>query len=217
MSKQGVCYVFGAGEYKENPSIKPGPKDLVIAADGGYLYTERHGISVDLILGDFDSLPEPPKSNREMIVLPREKDDTDMLAALQEGWRRGYRSFYIYGGTGGRLDHTLANVQCLASLAIWGGCGFLYDQNVVITAIHNSSILFPAHSKGTISVFSHSEHAHGVYERGLKYPLDNATLKNSYPLGISNEFVGVPSSISVKAGTLIIVFSKNIIDTHQCK
>lgn len=40
-----------------------------------------------------------------------------MVAALREGWRRGFRIFRIYGSTGGRLDHPLANIQCIAALA----------------------------------------------------------------------------------------------------
>lgn len=133
-----------------------------------------------------------------------------MIAALREGWRRGFRIFHIYGGTGGRIDHTLANIQCIANLARCGGRGYLFDRDVVITAIYNGSIAFPALSKGTVSVFCHSETATGVFERGLKYPLANATLRNTHPLGISNEFKGLPSSISVQSGTLVSIYPKNI-------
>ena len=41
-----------------------------------------------------------------VIQLLREKNDTDMAAALREAWQRGYRIFHIYGG---RFDHTLAD------------------------------------------------------------------------------------------------------------
>ncbi|HCC34518.1 MAG TPA: thiamine diphosphokinase [Ruminococcaceae bacterium] len=128
-----------------------------------------------------------------------------MVAAIREGWRRGFRCFHIYGGTGGRLDHTLANIQCLADIAQRGGRGFLFDSDTVITAITNSSIRFPASAKGMVSVLCHSETAVDVNENGLKYSLVNATLSNSYPLGVSNEFTGVPSEISVEKGTLIIM------------
>jgi thiamine pyrophosphokinase len=210
MKEKTDCYIFGAGEHY-NPPPSPSPPDFVIAADGGYAYLERSGIVPNLVVGDFDSLPAPPPgSANTIIVLPQEKDDTDMVAALREGWNRGFRIFHIYGGTGGRLDHTLANIQCVADLACRGGRGYLHDRDTVITAIRNTSIAFPANTHGTVSVFSHSEVSTGVYERGLKYPLTDATLRNTYPIGVSNEFTGAPSSISVVTGTLIITFPKNI-------
>lgn len=63
-------------------------------------------------------------------------------------------------------------------------------------------------SNGYISVFSHSSVSVGVNEKGLKYALSDARLSNSYPLGVSNEFTGERSLISVKDGTLIIIYSK---------
>lgn len=208
MKTQQICHLFGAGEYHDPPPA-PESGDFIIAADGGLLHCQRYNIIPDLVVGDFDSLAEPPTGNQETIVLPQEKDDTDMVAALREGWQRGFRIFHLYGGTGGRLDHTLANIQCIADLAIRGGRGYLFEKDTTITAIHNNQINFPASSKGMVSAFSHSETAVGVYESGLKYPLTNATLKNTYPLGISNEFTGIASRISVQTGTLIVIYPKN--------
>ncbi len=218
MSNLPVCYIFGAGEHYDPPPV-PASGDLVIAADGGLTYLEQHGLAPDLVVGDFDSLKKIPQSGVKTIVLPKEKDDTDMVAALREGQNRGFRVFHIYGGTGGRLDHTLANIQCIADLAQKGFKGYLFDRDTVITAIHNSDtaihndndkITFPASAHGTVSVFAHTEICTGVYERGLKYPLTDATLKNTYPLGVSNEFTGVPSEISVREGTLIVIFPKDM-------
>lgn len=205
MSTQSICYIFGAGESHGQPQA-PSPGDFVIAADGGLTYAKRCGITPDLVVGDFDSLKEPPDDGLNIVTLPQEKDDTDMAAALSEGWRRGFRIFHIYGGTGGRLDHTLANIQCVAELARRGGRGYLFDKDAVITAIWNCGITFPADARGTISVFAHSETAVGVYEQGLKYSLADATLCNTRPIGISNEFTGEPSSISVREGTLVIIY-----------
>ncbi len=73
MNNQPICYIFGAEEHHDPPSARPSSYDLVIAADGGYLYTEQHAIAEDLVLGDFDSLPEPPKGNADIVVLPQEK------------------------------------------------------------------------------------------------------------------------------------------------
>jgi len=205
MNNLPICYLVGAGERNIMTSL-PTSADFIIAVDGGLIYLEEWGIIPDLVVGDFDSLSKMPVTDDRTIVLPKEKDDTDMVAAVREGWRRGFRVFYIYGGTGGRLDHTLANIQLLADIAERGGRGYLFDRNTVITSIHNSVITFPPTAEGVISVFSHTDISTGVYEKGLKYPLTNATLRNTYPLGISNEFTGTQGSITVQSGTLIIIY-----------
>lgn len=203
-----ICYIYGAGGHY-GPPPKPENGDLVIAADGGYAYLTAHGLDPDLIVGDFDSLDSPP-IGKQTITLPVEKDDTDLAAALELGLERGFNSFHIYGGTGGRLDHTLANIQCLAYLSRQGARGYLFGEDFIITAIHNGSIRFSQEAEGLISVFAHSDMACGVYENGLKYALTDATLYNTNPIGVSNKFIGKPSSVSVKNGTLIILYPKNI-------
>lgn len=59
-----------------------------------------------------------------------------------------------------------------------------------------------------MSVFSWSEKSEGVYLRKLKYELNDAVLTNSFPLGVSNEFIGEESSITVKKGTLLVNFPR---------
>ncbi len=55
-----------------------------------------------------------------------------------------------------------------------------------LSAIRNSCIVFPSDAEGMGSVFCHSEYATGVYETRLIYPLNDAALHNTYPLGIGN-------------------------------
>ncbi len=204
--KKGVCYVVGAGENYGIDFI-PTSDDIVIAADAGITYLEECGIVADLIIGDFDTLryiPEKPN----VIALSTEKDDTDMFAAIYEGIKLGYEIFYIYCGTGGRIDHTIANLQILAYLSAHKKQGYLFDKDNIVTTISNSKIYFKEISSGYISVFSYSEKAEGVCIQGLKYELEDSVLVSTFPLGVSNEFIGKKGSISVKCGTLIIVFPR---------
>ena len=207
--KNGICYIVGAGD-NYGLDFTPSPNDYVIAADAGIRYLEESGITANLVIGDFDSLDAVPTHPNTTALNP-EKDDTDMLAAVREGIKAGYRDFHIYGGTGGRIDHTLANLQVLAYLAENGMQGFLFEEKNVITAITNRKLSFDIIPSGYVSVFSHTEKSEGVYLRGLKYELENATLTNTFPLGVSNEFIGKESSISVNDGTLLIVFPKEAV------
>jgi len=195
-----VCIIAGAGEYY-GQAINPAPDDYVIAADAGYLRLRERGVRIDEVIGDFDStgfVPDHPNVRR----LPVEKDDTDMLFALRVGVARGLREFHLYGGTGGRLDHTLANIQCLAWLARQGLRGYLYDRDSVVTAIHNAAL--EAEGEGVVSVFALGGAAEGVTIGGLRYALDDGRLESDFPLGVSNEFIGRPARIAVKRGTLLV-------------
>lgn len=201
-----ACYVIGAGECKSFDFEKI-DEDIIIAADGGYSVLKKHGINPDYVVGDFDSLGYIP-NEENVIRLKPEKDFTDMYSAVEKGIVLGYTNFVIFGATGGREDHTLANLQLIASLAERGINAVLVNGCRRITAIHNTSKCFSSDYKGYVSVFSHSDISTGVTLEGLKYPLNDVELKNTFALGVSNEFTGIESRISVKNGTLIIIYNE---------
>lgn len=208
---EGKCIVICAGDLTLG-EIPVGEEDLVIAVDGGLDYCAVLNLEPDLILGDFDSLSGEEYAAVEqleqqiperVIRLQREKDETDGLAALQEGLKRGYREFRIYAGTGGRFDHTLANIQCLLYLKNRGAAGYLVDGTGMMLVIKDEAIHFKRNLKGTLSLFSMVEESKGVTIRGMKYELDRASVRNDFPIGISNEFIGQEAEILVEDGTLV--------------
>lgn len=199
-----TCYIAGAGECSVI-KIKPDKSDIVIAADGGLRHLERASIKPDYIIGDFDSLGFVPEGSG-VIRLKPEKDDTDMDSAVKKGLELGFDSFVIFGACGGRPDHTLANYQLAASLAERGCRVILACDDISVTALHNGTLELDPSLSGYISVFAHSDVCEGVCEKGLKYELDNVKLKNTFALGVSNEFTGVPARVSVKKGTLLIMY-----------
>ncbi len=200
------CCIVGAGDCREI-NITKDDFSLVIAADGGLKYLKQAVVEPDVIIGDFDSLGYVPDKGNVLRLKP-EKDITDMHAAVNVAVDAGCDCFYFYGACGGRIDHTFANIQLIASLADNGKKAFIFDGDTVITALHNSSIVFTSENSGFISVFSHSDTSKGVSVKGLKYELENAEMKNSFALGVSNEFIGKESSVSVENGTLIIVYTR---------
>lgn len=202
--KTGICYVVGAGENYGLDFI-PKEEDYVIAADAGFAALEQKGIEMDIVIGDFDTLSFVP-DHPNAIVLNREKDTTDMWSAVREGVKKGYERFHIYCGTGGRIEHTIANMQLLTELSQSGKRGFLFGKDYIITSVTNGMLELPEQASGFVSVFSHSDRAEGVCIEGLKYKLQDVVLTNSFPLGVSNEFIGKKGKISVANGTLWIVF-----------
>lgn len=198
------CLIVGAGDFFYNMPM-PQASDYIIAADGGYSYLREAGITPHVVIGDMDSVSEMPV-HEQVIRLPREKDDTDMMAAIKLAIEKGCNSFHIYGGTGGRMDHTIANIQSVAYITKTGAEGYLYDKDMVLTAVADGSLEFEEVCEGMLSVFSLSDAAEGVTLTGLKYLLNDAQVTNSFPVGISNEFIGVKSRITVKKGMLLVLY-----------
>lgn len=205
-TSNGICYVVGAMSL--TPALRPYPvqEDYVIAADRGFDSLMAYGVRPDLAVGDFDSLGHRP-NHPNVIQLPTEKDDTDMVFALRKGIELGYRRFILLGGVGGRLEHTLGNLQLLNWLAGQGGQGFLVGEKTAATCIRDGKrVTFPASMSGSLSVLCISGAAEGVDLTGLKYPLDKHTLTSQFPLGLSNQFLGQEAAVSVETGSLLLLW-----------
>ncbi len=204
------CTIFCAAGF--DGLAAPVTGDLIIAADGGLAHLQALGITPRRILGDFDSLGYTPKGAQ---VFPVEKDDTDTMLAVKLALAEGCREFWIYGGLDGeRLDHTMANYQTLLYLANQGARGILVGRSYMATAIQNSSLTFPKECQGIVSVFCLGPDAQGVDIRGLQYPMEAGTLSAGFPLGVSNHFVGKEGSISVRQGSLLVLWQRQ--RWHRC-
>ena len=144
-----ICYIIGAGQL---PQLYIKKEDsLIIAADGGYEKLKE--ITPDIIVGDFDSLGFVP-SGKNVVALPVKKDITDMQCAVDMGIEKECGTFVLYGGMGGRPDHSFANYALLCSIAKKGFKGYLIGEGYVVTAVHNASLTLPSYKEGTVSIFS---------------------------------------------------------------
>lgn len=203
-----ICYIFAAGEHTPC-HIQLAPDDLVIAADGGFDYLQELGLRADYVIGDFDSVTSSDIP-ADCLHYPRKKDDTDLMLAVKLGLEKNYREFVIYGGLGGRLDHTLGNIQILTYLSRHNAHGTLHGDSYTMQVVTDGSLSFSKDARenkeGNIcSVFSLSDISVNVTIQGFEYEVEGVTLTNSFPLGISNTFLGKKSFISVQKGTLCIL------------
>lgn len=205
------CIVIGAGDLTVG-QVSVGEEDLVIAVDGGINYCGVLNIEPDILIGDFDSVNENQRqailqmkeeAPERVVVLKPEKDDTDMLAALRLGLEKGYDYFLIYGGCGGRMEHTLANIQCLLFLKNKGAVGYLMDGSGMVFVMKNEEVKLRDNLEGYFSLFCLGKEAKGVSIKGMKYELTDYMMTNDFPIGVSNEFIGKEATISVEEGELL--------------
>ncbi|MBQ8603859.1 MAG: thiamine diphosphokinase [Oscillospiraceae bacterium] len=202
------CVIIGAVEIDFPLENYIRDTDFVICADRGWQNAVAHGIKPDMIVGDFDSSPQPENAGADITVLPVVKDDTDTYYVARYAVEHGFTDVLLRGVIGGRrFEHTIANIQTLLYLArnrVNATAITAYSQ---IMVIENGSISLPDMGDKFFSLFSLGDRAEGVSIKGAKYPLDNYTLNNFYPIGVSNEFIGETVEISVEKGSLLLIIS----------
>lgn len=203
------AFIYTGGEiFPNNITEHPKADDLTIAADSGYSNAKTLGDSVQILVGDLDSLDRSKIEGRpELIEVPVEKDFTDTQLAVETALKRGADDIVIIGGLSGRLDHTLSNLAILKDLSDRGVYAVMADGRNRVRYIKSTSTLIARSGYTYLSLIADGEKVKGVSIEGCKYPLENAVLNDRYQYAISNEIVGNCALISVKKGGLYIVES----------
>lgn len=218
MGTEGLmrCVIISAGDmcsiedykYLDGSSFSIMEDDFVICADGGYSHAQRLNITPNIIVGDMDSYEGALPKDIDFMGFDSVKDDTDTMLAIKLGFERGYKEFVLLGALGGRLDHSFANLQSLCYIIERCGTGYILDSANSITILKNTKSIVKPREGFALSVFSYSDICTGVYLRGLKYPLTNATVTRSFPIGVSNKFTEQVAEVEVMNGTLLVMVCK---------
>lgn len=203
------CLIVGGSKINNLSWLKTVGKkyDYVIAADKGYEILKETDIKIDIAIGDFDSLGYVP-DDVNVKKLKAEKDDTDTMTAVRYALAGGAEEITLLGGIGGRLDHTIANLQTLSFIVNNGSVGILMDETNEVLGLLPGEYSFLKKEGYSLSTFSMTDEVTGLCEIGVKYPLDNAVLTNKFPLGVSNEINEKSAVVSFKSGILFVCISK---------
>ncbi len=214
-SKEDVCVIISGGQYSP---IKTGNAGYIIACDKGFEYAVHERIKPDFVIGDFDSCDENTKKllteleekEAQLIIerYPSEKDDTDTMLAIKKALELGYQRIKIYCGLGGRLDHLYANMQSLVYGAKWGAVCSMEDADNVIYALGTGRLELPKRKGWSVSLFAVTDVCRGITTDGLKYPLRDGELVNSFPLGMSNEWIEESATVELKEGIMLVMLSR---------
>ena len=195
--------IISGGEYAP---YEDSPCDLVIACDRGYLYAERMGIRPDLILGDFDSAPVPDGSI-PFEQFPVCKDDTDTLLAVKKALSLGHREITVACAFGGRLDHTVANLQAAAYAAEHQALVRLLGPDTRACVFRDRSVCFPRQEGYSLSVFSLTDTC-TVSIAGAAYECKDMAIRSTFPIGISNAWASGEAFVTAKDGIVMVMESK---------
>lgn len=200
-----TCLIFCAAEF-DKLAAPIEKEDFILAADGGLRHLQALQLTPHGIIGDFDSLGYIPEGAQ---VFPVEKDDTDAMLAARKGLELGYRNFIFYGSLDGpRLDHTVSNFQTLQFLADRGATGYLIGKDYLVTVICEETLEFSAQAEGILSLFCLGPDAESITLENLQYPMENGRLTGSFPLGVSNHFIGKPARVTVGRGSILALWDR---------
>lgn len=165
------------------------------------------GIKVDVLLGDFDRSLDLDSIRAHQyplnIVHAPDQEKTDLDKGIEYLIDQGYPAVNIIWATGRRADHTLANMTNIVR----------YKDQIRIVMLDDHSKIFPLvgrfekwYEAGTPISLIPVGTVTGFTSQGLKYNLQEATLKLGYFTSSSNEaaedgFV----RIEAKTGDLLIM------------
>jgi thiamine pyrophosphokinase len=209
-----VWVLAASPDWEEDIAWLP-PPDAVVVADGGAQIATRLGLTPALIVGDFDSCDPASlaqvewwrRAGAEVRTYRHEtKVETDTELAVLAALELRPARIYLLGATGGRIDHTLANVFLLTHPN-------LRDTDVRI--VEGKQEIFLARAGAwnpmtgspgdTVTLLPVGCDVTNVELTGLLYPLEKETLPLGRGRGVSNEMVNNDAAVRFESGLLLVV------------
>ncbi len=189
--------------------------DRIIAADRGLMMADKLKLIPHAILGDFDSVPDEILElyqGRDIPVytFPKEKDKTDTQIAIELALEMEASDIHVVGGTGSRLDHTLANLHLLLIPLQHGVNACILNANNKLYLKKESFTIRQEEQFGSyVSLLPFTEQVRGVTLKGFKYPLNEVVLSLGSSLGISNEITSALAEVRLSEGILLVMESRD--------
>jgi thiamine pyrophosphokinase len=193
---------------------------LVVAADGGARHAGALGLSIDVWVGDGDSVDPGLLAELAARGVPLErsrpdKDESDTELAVLAALRRDVDGVVVVGALGGaRIDHSLANIGLLALPALGSRPAVLLDARSRISLIRApggdgrpAERRLDGRRGDVVSLLPLGPGVAGVTTSGLAYPLVDEPLPEGPARGLSNVRTGTEARVTLRAGLLLVVES----------
>ncbi|TBX43872.1 thiamine diphosphokinase [Lactiplantibacillus paraplantarum] len=198
--------------YPADLTTIPGPW---VGADRGALRLVKRGIQPVMVVGDFDSInPTELQAVKDAlvgaVVVKPDQDHTDTQLALKSIFEQLQPDeVHLYGATGGRLDHLLANIWLVLDPVFrqWAPQIKIIDKQNTIQFFLPGDYQITKEADKRYLAFVPLMPMHLTLP-DEKYQLDAAY--NAYPISwASNEFSGNVGHFSFDAGVLAVIQSRD--------
>lgn len=192
------------------PDRLPMADEPIIAVDGGIRHAEQLSVQPSLWLGDFDSsVPKMAAAYPQLsqVQFPSEKDQTDFELALAYAAKfYPEHERHVIGSAGDEADHAFGNVWLLPTagkrILLWQPQATLFCGN------GRSRLRFRGKIGDTVSLFALAPLKH-VQNRGLKWPLKNATLAPHQALAARNRLTAEEAEICWQEGSGLVFLPRH--------
>ncbi len=211
-------YIFTGGNLNsvDLAEIIFNESDRLIGLDKGAEWLILNNKIPHYILGDFDSarddflIKAKAQFGDRLVIFPPEKDETDTELGLRYAISLEPQEIIIYGGTGTRLDHVLANIHLLLQAAEKNiRCSIVDQHNKIQLLLAKQKITIKKNKFDYVSLVPFSDKVTGINIDGFKYPIINGSMEKGVPYGISNELKDELGIISIETGILLIMESRD--------
>ncbi|AFJ90482.1 thiamine diphosphokinase [Blattabacterium sp. (Blaberus giganteus)] len=179
----------------------------IFAVDGAFYYLNRYGISVDYVIGDFDSLSISKKDVPLETLLLKTYDQryTDFDKALNIIYHKGFLNINVWGASGMEQDHFLGNLSTALKYKKKLSIIFHDKHHFYFFSDKKTSFYHKKNKKVSLFPFPKVE---GLYTYGLKYSIKKGLLKIGKNIGIRNEAYSQRIEINYKKGELLIFIER---------
>lgn len=222
------CVIVGGAPIGDYNRIKSYLRmdDFIIFCDSGLKHLENLDVRPSMVVGDFDSFELEEACRKiglqsktlentssestsiitpEIIVLPKEKDDTDTLYAAKTAISKGFNEFLVIGVLGKRMDHSLANLAMLGLLAQEGAEAIIVDDYSEIEVVHEKQSTMVADHFRYFSLLAVFGVASDVTISNAKFPVEQAAITPFDPYAVSNEPLKGGSIVRIGKGMLLLI------------
>jgi thiamine pyrophosphokinase len=211
-----IIRIVAGGPETELPVLKRDPalREQWIGVDRGALYLLDRGITPDKAFGDFDSITEEEWRRvaaevRDHVQFPAEKNETDLEIALNDAAKQNPEMIFLYGVTGGRLDHFFGAVTLLLKRELPCPVMIVDCQNELAVYSPGEGVIPQREGWPYVSFFALNESVKGLTLSGFKYPLDNYTVQPGSSRCVSNEILEKKGVFSFRSGILMVIRSRD--------
>ncbi|HSQ89666.1 thiamine diphosphokinase [Romboutsia sp.] len=208
-----VCIILN-GQITEHKVIREAlirqEYDYIICADGGANHAYKMDIVPDYIIGDLDSVQFDiinyyKNCGVRFEEFPSKKNETDTELCIYLADKLNAKEIHFIGSLGGRIDHTIANVNLLYYVRKMDIVPKIISEKEQIYIAINEEKIIHGNKGDTISIIPINGDAKGVTLTNLEYPLNNYDMKFYLPLGISNVMLSKECKVRVDDGSLLII------------
>ena len=210
--------IFAGGLAPNDATLKAAREiqnvNLVIAADSGLHTATKLGLTVDVVIGDMDSvdakaLTEAKSRGAKIVRHDADKNFTDLHAALLYAAEHGAQKIIVITAGGGRLDHQFGVIAAMFDPRLGQTrVEALWDNSEIFALQGPTSCEFSAEVEDIVGLQAFGAVATGISTTGLHWKLSDESLLSHETRGVSNQATQTRVAISVLTGQLFVIHQK---------